>query len=85
MAEHEHDFGDARSAPIGAARICRVAECTEWGVRHRGKVRWEPPTVDETIALVEHMMWATAVGQAFTIIHGRERGLRRAREVLGYD
>lgn len=85
MAEHEHDFGlDARAAPIGAARMCHVAGCTQWGVRHRRRVRWEDPTVDELIGLIDHMIYATAIGQAMQIIHGRERGLQRAREVLGY-
>lgn len=83
--EHEHDWGDARTAPIGTARPCRVGDCTKWGVRHRRKVRWEEPTVEELIGLTAHMMEAVAIAQAMQIIHGSERGLARAREALGYD
>ena len=85
MTEHEHDFGlDPRQAPIGTARMCRAPDCTHWGVRHRGRVRWEDPTADESIRLTAHMMRDIAIAQAMQIIHGRERGLARAREMLGY-
>lgn len=85
MTEHEHDFGDARKVPIGTARPCRVGSCAEWGVRHRGRVIWEKPTVEELIGLTAHMMEAIAIAEAMVIIHGQDRGMRRAREVLGYD
>lgn len=46
--------------------------------------RWRPLTPDELLTVTAHMMEACAIANAMTIIHGRERGVRRAREVLGY-
>lgn len=82
--DHDHDFGDARTAPIGSARMCKVGDCTQWGVRHKGRVRWEDPTPDEQVSLVARMMEDIALAQAMQMIHGRERGLGRVREIRGY-
>ena len=92
MAEHIHEFGDPRTVPIGSARMCRgrvgepgfQRDCLKWGVRHRGRVAWEDPTVDELIGLIAHMIEATAIGEAMVLIHGREHGIQRARQALGY-
>jgi hypothetical protein len=46
--------------------------------------RWRPLTPDELVSVTAHMMEATAIGQAMVLFHGRERGIARAREVLGY-
>lgn len=82
-AEHEHEFGDARSVPPRTAKMCAVEGCTQWGVAWRQK--WRQPTAEETISLLAHMIEATAIGRAMILIHGRDYGIRRAREVLGYD
>lgn len=85
MSEHEHDFGDARQAPIGSVRPCRVGDCTEWAVRRPRLVRWDALTPSERLDLMAIQMEDIAIAQAMQIIHGQERGLRRARQVLGYD
>lgn len=80
-AEHEHRFGGYQ----GPRQLgwCLEPRCMEVRVGdYRGV--WRRLTVDETFGLVEHMMYATAIGQAMTIVHGHDRGLQRAREVLGY-
>jgi hypothetical protein len=82
--DHEHDFGDARAAPIGSARLCTVADCVQWGVRHKYRVRWEDPTANELVSLTARMMEDIAIAQAMQIIHGPERGLARARYLRGY-
>jgi photosystem II stability/assembly factor-like uncharacterized protein len=46
--------------------------------------RWRPLTGEELLAVTAHMMEAIAIGEAMQIVHGRDRGVARAREVLGY-
>jgi hypothetical protein len=66
--------------------VCREDECTELrvGERRNGARVWRPPTGDETLSITARMMEDIAVAQAMQIIHGRKRGLERARYLLGY-
>lgn len=82
VPEHEHDFGDP--AP-GSVVYCVVNGCVEMRVRPRDKRRkLRPLKPSEQIQVMAIQMEDIAIAQAMTIIHGRERGIRRAREALGY-
>lgn len=80
MSDHEHDFGQPRYRWIA---MCAYHDCTELRVGTRNG-RHRTLTSDELIAVTAKMMQDVAVAQAMRIIHGPERGLARAREVLGY-
>jgi len=85
MSEHEHEWGEPADFPIGTAMMCTAqTDCTEWAVRDTGQ-RWRAPTPTELTSLVMHMMEAIVIAQTMQIIHGRERGMVRARQALGYD
>jgi hypothetical protein len=78
---HEHEFGAARFREVA---MCRADDdCTELRIgTRRGGLR--TLTADEYVSVLCRMMQDVAVAQAMTIIHGPERGMARAREVLGY-
>lgn len=80
--DHQHRFSPQRR------RVGTIVWCLEPGcgsMRVWGRLTHRPLNYTETINVIAHMLEATAIGQAMQIIHGRERGLRRAREVLGYE
>jgi hypothetical protein len=80
VSEHEHRFPAAK---FKVAVMCRVSDCTEWRIgTKRGGLRELTP--DELITLAARMMEEIAITEAMQIIHGKERGLQRAREVLGH-
>lgn len=81
MPDHEHDFG-----PVGdrlTAAMCRDPDCVEWGVS-TGK-RWREPTSAESVSLALRMIEDVAMADALVMIHGRERGLAKARFLLYGD
>ena len=83
MPKHEHRF--KLKGPPGTVLFCEADVCGEVRIVTSGKIRtMRRPTVDEQLTIIAHMMQATAIGQAMQIIHGKERGIQRAREVLGY-
>lgn len=75
-----HDLGEPRP---GVVQMCRADDCTALRIGTR-RGRWRELTFDEQSAVTAHMMQAIAIADAMVIIHGPERGMRRAREVLGY-
>lgn len=81
MSEHEHEFDGSPKRNL--VRICVDRNCRELRIG-TGK-RWRKLTADEYITVTAHMMEAISIAQAMQIIHGKERGLDRARQVLGYD
>jgi hypothetical protein len=77
---HEHVFAVPRYRVV---TMCSVEGCTEMRVgTRRGRLRSLTP--DEVVSVIARMMEDIAVAEAMTVIHGRERGIARAREVLGY-
>lgn len=80
--EHEHEFPKAKFREVV---MCRSdpANCSEIRIgTKRGNLR--NLTGNELLSVVAHMMEDICVVQAMQIIHGPERGMKRAREVLGY-
>jgi hypothetical protein len=79
--DHRHRFG--RWWPEGRVAMCGIGDCTAIRVVRGGQMC--ELSYDETIAVMAHQLEAIAIAQAMMMIHGRERGMRRAREALGYD
>lgn len=80
VTTHEHEF-DGKPTE-GLVRMCVDRNCTALRVGTGRK--WRELTGTELVSVTARMMEDIAVAQAMTIIHGRERGMKRAREVLGY-
>lgn len=80
MTEHLHVYPERPQE--GAVEVCRVRDCPEWRVWNG--MFWRKLSGTELIDLTAILMEDIAIGQAMTIIHGEERGIKRAREVLGY-
>lgn len=81
-ALHEHDF--RVDSPRGTVCFCTTASCGAMRIIDHRSGQLRELTLDELFTVTAHMMEATAIGQAMQLIHGREHGLERAREVLGY-
>lgn len=80
VTTHEHEFdGPPKRGHVG---MCVDRNCT--AIRVGTGKRWREPTATELVTITARMMEDMAVAQAMTIIHGHERGMKRAREVLGY-
>lgn len=80
---HEHRF-KLQGGP-GTIVWCEHERCVEMRVVTFGKYRTlRRLNADELVTVTAHMMEAIGIGRAMQVIHGRERGLARARAVLGY-
>lgn len=77
---HEHEFeGSPEKGRVG---MCIDRNCT--AVRVGTGRKWREPTGSEQLSITARMMEDIAIADAMIIIHGKERGMKRAREVLGY-
>lgn len=79
VSRHEHNFGESKFKVV---KMCSVDDCTELriGTKRGG---WRELTPTEMLDAVAVMMEQICIAQAMQIVHGKERGMKRAREVLG--
>lgn len=83
-ALHQHAYGPP--AERGSVRHCIAGDgCVHLNVVDRRTGQWRDLTVDEQINVTAQMMEDICIAQAMQIVHGPERGLARARQLLGYD
>jgi hypothetical protein len=80
METHVHDFGQSKFKVV---KMCQIGDCTELRIgTKRGGFR--ELTGEELLTAAARMMEDICIAQAMQIVHGKERGMQRAREVLGY-
>lgn len=84
MTAHEHAYGAL--AERGTVGWCRAGDgCRHMRVVDHRTGQWRDLTGPELLNVTAHMLEADAIGRAMTMIHGREHGQARARQVLGYE
>lgn len=83
-ALHQHAYGPP--AERGIVRQCIAGDgCAHLNVVDHGTGQWRDLTGTELLNVTAHMMEDIAITQAMQIVHGPERGLARARQLLGHD